>query len=300
MASSNPDAVDALTNALAATNIHGADEEFRARLAAMPKVELNNLNLSGTEYTRTQKRLIDEERVRRRRARANQNATLNPTATAASSVPENPTSVEIPEPVTVVNEPINEPTLPNPTAGLSDTADAAQSGSNSRRKKVPPTEELKPWYIFKEYHYQVAQQVQGVTFHGGDEDGDDEFDKNLVGSFRCSKKGCKNSWSSGVVASTVRRYNKPGNKFGYNARVYNQRCLKCDSLGNMKLDIECYVDRVVRQLKIWKGESVPEIRYFGTNSNGEHEDEHCEGCKAGHCKWYRLRGLTLTSRTGRA
>lgn len=82
-----------------------------------------------------------------------------------------------------------------------------------------------------------------------------------------------------MVAILIRGY--PGN--GYNALVFNQRCKSCNWLGNLKLDKESNVDRVVYRLKKWADVPV-EQPFFNHKEGPPHESALCEGCKRGVCR----------------
>ena len=91
----------------------------------------------------------------------------------------------------------------------------------------------------------------------------------------CSKDGS----SSKKVAISIKGY--PRN--GYNAVVFNQRCMACKCLGTLTLDYESYVDRVAYRLKKWAGVAM-EQKYFAPKEGPPHESDLCEGCKRGVCQ----------------
>lgn len=71
----------------------------------------------------------------------------------------------------------------------------------------------------------------------------------------------------------------------YNARVYKQRCRRCNSLGDLFLeDGGPYAERVAYRIKKWCGVEMEPSTYVVKKTKGPHEYELCEGCKAGHCK----------------
>jgi hypothetical protein len=100
-----------------------------------------------------------------------------------------------------------------------------------------------------------------------------------MGRFECPNEACRSSgWSSKKIATTIRHY--PNAK--YNAKVWYQRCKKCDMKGIITLDSESYVERIVHRLKVWNNLPTEKQVHSG-KSKGPHEREYCEGCKAGHC-----------------
>lgn len=69
-------------------------------------------------------------------------------------------------------------------------------------------------------------------------------------------------------------------------RVYKQRCQGCNVLGDLVLERDggSYADRVAYRIKQWCGVEVQPPPYKVKKSKIPHQDELCEGCKAGHCK----------------
>jgi Zinc-binding domain len=142
------------------------------------------------------------------------------------------------------------------------------------------------WSMFPEQDSNVAQLLRDAdlhfTFHKADQNNcEKEYDTNVIASFSCDNPLCDaRGWSSHIVPITIRMYNKRR----YNARVYYQRCKKCNQLAKPKLD-ETYAERVAYRLKKWSGISVARPPYNGEDANRPpHISRLCEGCKAGHCR----------------
>jgi hypothetical protein len=109
----------------------------------------------------------------------------------------------------------------------------------------------------------------------------DSSDTNILGHFRCKHRACSGTyWSSGAVATNIRLYRKDR----YNARIFHQRCQKCESLCRPEIDEETYVDRVVYRLKKWHDMEVEAPDFTKKDDDKPHLSHLCEGCKAGHCK----------------
>ncbi|KAJ6264915.1 hypothetical protein Dda_1068 [Drechslerella dactyloides] len=250
-----------LTESLHAANIDDTSNNFRQRLTQMPRAELNHLDMG--RYNRAERRLIDEERVRRSRATTG---------------------------FTAINLPIQGQAQASSSSTNTSTFDSGngQSSSSAGQPFTPPIEKPERWYLFPEHHAKVAEKVKGARFNPSDIEGDEFWDTNIVGRFKCSNTKCSKVWTSGVVATRIRKYGQ--SPFRYNARVYNQGCRRCKKLGIMEIDIDAYVERVVRRVKIWKGEAVPVVNHPGadTEREGPHLEDLCEGCKAGHCPYKRL------------
>ncbi|KAF3913699.1 hypothetical protein AA313_de0202909 [Arthrobotrys entomopaga] len=237
------------------------DDNFRQELMAMSRPVLNRLNMAN--YTRNQRRLIDEERCRRR------DMGPEPIPTSNHSVDQLLGRLSLNDPAVGGPQP--------PQANTSRNNGYSNSGSSGRPKRSP-----KKYYLFEKYHNRICQEVEGVTFQQSNRKGDAEKNTNLIGEFSCSNEACETQWDSGVIATVIRRYRQPSGQMGYNAQVYNQRCRACKSLGIMQLDEEIYVERVARRLKIWKGVYTPK-RLHSIKLTKPHKSHLCEGCKAGIC-----------------
>lgn len=106
-----------------------------------------------------------------------------------------------------------------------------------------------------------------------------DYDTTVMGRFDCRNQSCSsNGWSSKKIAITVRLYANDR----YNARVYHQRCMKCNSINEPILDAT-YAERVAYRLKKWSGIVMDQPRYSLKKSRGPHQSNLCEGCGAGHC-----------------
>ncbi|RDW83793.1 3CxxC-type zinc finger protein [Aspergillus mulundensis] len=164
----------------------------------------------------------------------------------------------------------------------------------SRKKGV------KTHSMFTEQHSSVLELLKTsglkMSFHPVDTDKGTICAKetNVVGEFICNNKPCKSKgWASGVVATVIRLY--PDNR--YNARVYHQRCKKCNTLSRPKLD-ESYAERVAYRLKKWNDIDVEEPVY-NKESKEPHKTQLCEGCKAGHCRQSNMNSRFYSKRTQR-
>lgn len=152
-------------------------------------------------------------------------------------------------------------------------------------RRGPKTEKL--WSLHPELHDDVTQSLDGegiqLYFFNADDEQSKirEWDTNIMGRFICRNKRCPSSgWSSKKVAVTIRMYPEQL----YNARVYHQRCKKCNVIGRLILDHECYAERVTYWLKKWNGIQVRRPSSSSRASSGPHDSELCEGCRVGHCR----------------
>ena len=146
------------------------------------------------------------------------------------------------------------------------------------RKPIPK------WSIYRELHDEVSRLLEEADlhfyFHNNDNDRSctKTWDTNIMGRFPCRNFTCKSrGWYSRKIAMTIRLY--PGQK--YNARVYHQRCMNCNRLSRPVLDAS-YAERVTYWVKQWNGVWV-EKPPISVDSKSPHNNELCEGCKAGHC-----------------
>ncbi|BCS17759.1 3CxxC-type zinc finger protein [Aspergillus puulaauensis] len=129
----------------------------------------------------------------------------------------------------------------------------------------------------------LVKQYTNLTFIFRHNDTDlkatDIWNTNVMGQFTCPNENCRKSgWSSKKIAIRIRMY--PGRR--YNARVYHQRCKKCERLGELELD-DSYAERVAYWLLKWNGVELEKPSHAG-QSKGPHNKKLCEGCKAGHCE----------------
>ena len=160
--------------------------------------------------------------------------------------------------------------------------DALQDHSKSSH--VQP--ENSPWSMHPDLHEEVSQRLEAdglsVEFYeeGKPEDSIREYDTNIMGAFTCPDQSCRvQRWTSKKIAISIQLYNDEQ----YNAIVWHQRCRNCDSIGNLKVDVQAYVDRVVYRLSKWLGLHVQPPQ-FGEKRGPPHIEELCEGCRSGHCQ----------------
>ncbi|KAI3316875.1 zinc-binding domain-containing protein [Xylariaceae sp. AK1471] len=149
-----------------------------------------------------------------------------------------------------------------------------------KKQRKPP----KPWSMHPLKHPEVSRLLEDDNLSFTFQNNDDEsgwtktYDSSIIGRFICHNPNCAtDGWSSKQVAITIRMYPKQK----YNARVYHQRCERCNSLSKPKLD-DTYAERVAYRIKKWCGIKL-EMRPYSGKSKGPHKNELCEGCKAGHC-----------------
>ncbi|KAK6497231.1 hypothetical protein TWF506_004704 [Arthrobotrys conoides] len=235
------------------------DRQFRATLKGMDRDELNRLDMRM--YSKDRRRMIDQERVRRKKA-----DTPDPTIESLVNIIAD-LQVNSGESSSAANEYEDNHGSTSPT------------GNPSGKRKKPP----KRSYIFPDYHPLIAEEVQNVFFKSSTREGTHYAETNLKGSFKCSNPRCRKRWTTGIIATVIRGYRQRDGQLGYNAEAYGQRCAGCDSLGYMTLEEDAYVERVVRRLKIWKGEFVPQGRK-DKKYTPPHRWHLCEGCKAGICE----------------
>ena len=140
------------------------------------------------------------------------------------------------------------------------------------------------WSMYEALHDDVSRLLEEDNLYFDFHDIDNtktcikQYDTNIMGRFTCRNPKCSSGgWSSKRIAITVRMYHG----VRYNARVYNQRCQKCNMLGEPHLD-GSYAERVAYRLKKWCGIEM-ERPYRSVESKGPHQRDLCEGCKEGHC-----------------
>ena len=141
------------------------------------------------------------------------------------------------------------------------------------------------WSMYSALHDDVSRRLEEHNLHFAFHERDDSVncinahDTTIMGRFKCHNRACSSSgWSSKRIAITIRMY--AGGR--YNARVYHQRCKGCDGLSRPDLD-NSYAERVVYRLKKWRGIKMDVPPRSSGRSKRPHEEDLCEGCKAGHC-----------------
>jgi hypothetical protein len=150
--------------------------------------------------------------------------------------------------------------------------------------------ETKPivFEMFPELHQDVLDAISGAMIsprfnHNDDDDSfdgaDNKYSTHVIGDFTCSNYYCGLAWPSKRVTIVIRRY--PG--YEYNAAVYYQRCKSCNSLGDLYLDENSYVERVTYRLIKWAGVAVKRP-FYDERTSPPHISELCEGCIAGYCQ----------------
>jgi len=156
----------------------------------------------------------------------------------------------------------------------------------ARKEPSKPKQETKTSFIFPSLHQNVSNadsdEIHSTWFSkkGGDKDCNNKYSTNVMGKFRCNNDGCPNrGCGSKKVTILIRGY--PEN--GYNAVVFNQRCMSCNGLGTLTLDENSYVERVAYRLKKWAGVRMEE-QYYTEKVGPPHKRELCEGCKGGYCQ----------------
>lgn len=144
-------------------------------------------------------------------------------------------------------------------------------------------EPVNRWSMFPALHDDVVQLLREFDldpqFHDKDEESCSRtHNTNVMGRFKCHNTACRcKGWSSKKIATTIRLYSG----LQYNARVYHQRCKACKSLSRPSLD-HSYAERVVYWIKKWNNIWVERPNMSGW-SNGPHNRDLCEGCRAGQC-----------------
>ncbi|KAF7920906.1 hypothetical protein EAE99_007758 [Botrytis elliptica] len=161
------------------------------------------------------------------------------------------------------------------------------SAFNKSLCTMPPEKQFpqRRWRMYPSLHNSVACLLRendlNFTFHEVDDSHGciKEYDTTIRGRFACYKRTCSSKgWGSNKIAITIRMYD--GDR--YNARVYAQRCNQCEILGRPKIDEKTYAERIAYRLKKWKGVPVEQPLYI-EKETPPHNEDLCEGCKAGHC-----------------
>ncbi|TQS35992.1 hypothetical protein Golomagni_03571 [Golovinomyces magnicellulatus] len=148
----------------------------------------------------------------------------------------------------------------------------------SRSKKVNPKYSLYP-KLHRDVQSMLGRRYK-FEFNDEDTDADCEIgETRVVGTFTCDNPRCKNEWQSGKISTVVRSY---PNRL-YNAKVYHQRCRKCNKPIRPSLD-STYADRVAYRLKVLNDIRVERREFLFEKETPPHDSKRCEGCRAGYCE----------------
>ncbi|KAF9170447.1 hypothetical protein BGX21_009002 [Mortierella sp. AD011] len=100
--------------------------------------------------------------------------------------------------------------------------------------------ETSSWSLYPELLGNVDNKLKKpFTFYDVDDGGLPslkEYDTFVTGDFQCSKRCSSRGWSSGKIAISIRLYE--GDQ--YNARIYHQRCRRCNTVRRPTLDAETF------------------------------------------------------------
>lgn len=172
--------------------------------------------------------------------------------------------------------------------GLSPVAEKQLSKAKQPKKqKKKPGKKDPLWSMLPERHRDVLLMLKdcGLKFKFHNEDDSiscaEDWDTNVMGRFSCRNRDCPSrGWPSKAIAMTIRLY--PNAR--YNARIYHQRCIRCNTPGRLEEVDDSYTERVSYWLKRWSGVQVEAAQHSYKKTRAPHQSDLCEGCKAGHCK----------------
>lgn len=174
----------------------------------------------------------------------------------------------------------------NETSGVNGGIIIRDNRHNRNRDNRNSSDNGEPsWSMYPELHDQVADLLVEydfyLDFHPRDTEHDCSrmYDSSIMGTFKCQNSRCRSKgWTSGSVPITIRQY--PWES--YNARVYHERCIRCNSISKPELDFT-YAQRVADSIKFWRGIRF-ERKERSETSRAPHEEAYCEGCKVNRCR----------------
>ena len=174
-------------------------------------------------------------------------------------------------------------------AGKTHLSKAKQPKKSKKSEKKEPL-----WSMLPERHRDVLLLLKdcGLKFKFHNENDSisctEDWDTNVMGRFSCRNRDCSSrGWPSKAIAMIIRLY--PNAR--YNARIYHQRCIKCNTPGRLEEVDESYTERVSYWLKRWSGVQVEAPQHSYKKTRAPHRKDLCEGCKAGHCKLGKQTGF---------
>ncbi|KAK4221101.1 zinc-binding domain-containing protein [Podospora fimiseda] len=99
------------------------------------------------------------------------------------------------------------------------------------------------------------------------------------GKLTCTSGKCQGQkWTSMKVAITIRQLESP--VYSYNATVFNQKCKSCQSLGELELNEDSYIERVIHRLRVWAGIPIERPNY-GKKIGPDHKRSLYKGYRLG-------------------
>ena len=144
------------------------------------------------------------------------------------------------------------------------------------------------WFMYQNLHDDVSRLLKKDDLHFDFHENDltkiciKKYDITIMSRFICRNPACdSNEWSSKKIVITIRMYFEAQ----YNARVYNQRCQKCNKLNKPRLN-DSYAKKVTYRLKKWCEIEMNWPTYL-SQSKDFHQSDLCEECKHGHCSQLR-------------
>lgn len=160
-----------------------------------------------------------------------------------------------------------------------------ESAMTKRRKKKGTKEYSMRPDLNSEVIGTIDGKMKSIKFNNEDSDSEcRELEVNLVGTFVCPN--CRRSWKSGIVFTVVRLYFNNT----YNAKVYGQRCKRCENASLPKLD-ETYAQRVSYKLETMYGIPHPKVEYRSKPMK-PHDKHRCQGCKINRCQRSKMNGYS--------
>lgn len=109
------------------------------------------------------------------------------------------------------------------------------------------------WLMYLTLHDDVSRLLEENDLHFNFQENNDiesctkEYDINIISQFRCHNCACdSNEWSSKRITIIIWMYSEAQ----YNAKVYHQRCLRCNNFSKSHLD-DSYAEKVTYHLKKW-------------------------------------------------
>jgi len=146
------------------------------------------------------------------------------------------------------------------------------------------------WSMYLTLHDDVSRLLEENDLHFNFQENNDiesctkEYDINIISQFRCHNCACdSNEWSSKRITIIIWMYSEAQ----YNAKVYHQRCLRCNNFSKSHLD-DSYAEKVTYHLKKWCKMKMNRF-FYSDQSEDSYLSNLCEKCKNDHCSelWSR-------------
>ncbi|KAG0308157.1 hypothetical protein BGZ98_008814 [Dissophora globulifera] len=263
-------------------------DDFVLTVRRMTSKALTGLKMS--EYSRVERRIINDELVRRSLERkANKSLINSENHSLVQSKSLSPAEVSNQSSLPSTGQAIPKGAGQNmpKNKNQSSLKSKKQNSAKSNKKNPPKNKSQAPMESSSSLYPELIECVDErlltpFTFYIEENDGRHaikEYDTYVSGKFKCSTGCARARWFSGKIAISIRMYSH--NR--YNALIRHQRCRSCEGLSRPTLDSDTYGQRVSYRLNKWSGHKMEPPKFRPGRMMPPHDCNNCEGCDLGRC-----------------